>query len=65
MAILLQFNTETTYTIGTICENTDIKDELIMQVLQILLKVKLLTTTDDEEALNLQSPISLFTEYKK
>lgn len=44
---------------------TGIAFENITQVLQILLKAKLLTSSDDESSLTATSQIDLFENYKK
>ncbi|XKL69499.1 hypothetical protein PGB90_007268 [Kerria lacca] len=64
MAILLQFNTLDTWTVSQLADSTQIKLDFLIQVLQILLKSKLLQSTDDEAHLNASSVISLFTAYK-
>ncbi|XP_041372050.1 cullin-1-like [Gigantopelta aegis] len=64
MAVLLQYNMETTYTVQQLLENTQIKQEILTQVLQILLKSKLLVTKDDENDLKLTSQLSVFHSYK-
>lgn len=42
-----------------------IHQESLVQVLQILLKAKLLKSTDDENSLTNASIVELFLEYKK
>lgn len=44
---------------------TGINQESLIQVIQILLKSKLLTSTDDEASLKPTSNIELFMGYKK
>lgn len=91
MAVLLQFNEQTSLTVQQLGENTGtiqlqsirekspcfnartfflsiftgIAQENLLQVLQILLKAKLLTCSDDESSLNGASVIELFLAYKK
>lgn len=70
MAVLLQFNVSTSWTVAQLQENTQIKADFLSQVLQILLKAKLLTTPPtandtDEQELEKNSVISLYTSYKK
>ncbi|XP_044737847.1 cullin-1 isoform X2 [Chrysoperla carnea] len=69
MAVLLQFNVSTSWTVAQLQENTQIKADFLSQVLQILLKAKLLTTPPtandtDEQELEKNSVISLYTSYK-
>ncbi|XP_014235584.1 cullin-1 [Trichogramma pretiosum] len=64
MAVLLQYNTATSWTMGQLMESTQIKEDYLIQVIQILLKAKLLVTKDDETKLNSNSVIDLFTSYK-
>lgn len=65
MAVLLQFNVSTNWTVAQLQENTQIKPDFLVQVLQILLKAKLLTCEDDENDLQNSSVVALFTNYKK
>ncbi|XP_031639327.1 cullin-1-like [Contarinia nasturtii] len=64
MAVLLQFNEQTSLTVQQLGENTGIAQEYLIQVLQILLKAKLLTCSDDENSLNVASVIHLYLAYK-
>uniref|UniRef100_A0A0A9WZX0 Cullin-1 n=2 Tax=Lygus hesperus TaxID=30085 RepID=A0A0A9WZX0_LYGHE len=64
MAVLLQYNTSETWTMAQLAESTQIKTDFLQQVLQILLKAKLLHTDEDEDELQAQSVLSLFTGYK-
>ncbi|XP_074599588.1 cullin 1 [Brevipalpus obovatus] len=75
-AVLLQYNTAESYTLQQLCDCTQIKLDTMKQVIQILLKVRLLTcddfnpsaeTNDDEsetDSLSPNSVVSLFTAYK-
>merc|ERR1712038_2002480 len=75
MAVLLQFNGADQWTMSQLAESTQIKKDILVQVLQILLKSKLLLLDEDganasgsastEEAnLNNDSVITLFKNYK-
>ncbi|XP_058060836.1 cullin-1 isoform X1 [Anopheles bellator] len=64
MAVLLQFNEETVWSIKQLGENTGINNENLVQVLQILLKTKLLTCYDDEAKLQPSSTIELNRDFK-
>ncbi|KZC11849.1 Cullin-1 [Dufourea novaeangliae] len=65
MAILLQFNGSTVWTIQQLHDATQIKMDFLFQVIQILLKAKLLSvTTDDETELTPSTTVELFTGYK-
>lgn len=65
MAILLQFNVSNSWSIAQLAENTQIKADFLMQVIQILLKAKLLSCEDDENELRSESIVSLYLGYKK
>ncbi|XP_028899456.1 cullin homolog 1 isoform X3 [Zeugodacus cucurbitae] len=64
MAVLLQFNDQTKFTLQQLQENTQISLENLKQVLQILMKAKLLVCADDENSLNPNSVMELFLDYK-
>jgi len=64
MAVLLQFNEQDSLTVQQLIENTGIAHENLVQLLQILLKTKLLTCTEDENSLVATSIIELFLNYK-
>ncbi|XP_012255442.1 cullin-1 [Athalia rosae] len=66
MAVLLQYNGATHWTVQQLCDATQIKMEFLLQVIQILLKAKLLTTAtnDDDADLTPSSNVELFTGYK-
>ena len=65
MAVLLQYNVSESWTIAQLIENTQIKPDIMFQVLQILLKTKLLTSEDDESDIRNESIVSLYIAYKK
>ncbi|XP_078335041.1 cullin-1-like [Crassostrea virginica] len=64
MAVLLQFNSVDRLTVQQMEESTQLKSETLIQVLQILLKVKLLVCDDDENDLRPASSLELFFGYK-
>ncbi|XP_031632522.1 cullin homolog 1-like [Contarinia nasturtii] len=64
MAVLLQFNEQTSLTVQQLAESTGIANEYLIQILQIFLKVKLFVCSDNENSLNDKSVIELFTAYK-
>ena len=73
MAVLLQFNTADQFTIDQLYQNTNINIEILKQVIQILLKVRLLvsdevTVTDLEEdtveKFTMSTVVKLFSSYK-
>lgn len=64
MAVLLQFNDSDSWTMQQLEELTQIKTDFLVQVLQILLKTKLLQCDDDENNLQPNSNVSLFSGYK-
>lgn len=65
MAVLLQFNVAESWTIAQLEENTQIKLDFLVQVIQILLKAKLIMCDDDENDLSPNSIVNLFLGYKK
>lgn len=66
MAVLLQYNAATMWTIQQLHDATQIKMDFLLQVIQILLKAKLLTAqTDDDAELTALSNVELYTGYKK
>merc|ERR1739844_501058 len=75
MAVLLQYNDSDKWTVARLAESTQIKKDILVQVLQILLKSKLLlldedssntggSTSTDEANLTNDSVITLFKGYK-
>ena len=64
MAILLQYNHSESLTIQQLEESIQLKFDFLIQVLQILLKTKLLDTEDDENNLTPSSVLTLNTDYK-
>lgn len=64
MAVLLQYNVADSWTIAQLEENTQIKNDFLIQVIQILLKAKLLNCEDDENDLTLNSTVTLNLGYK-
>uniref|UniRef100_L7M9M6 Cullin-1 n=1 Tax=Rhipicephalus pulchellus TaxID=72859 RepID=L7M9M6_RHIPC len=71
MAVLLQYNIEVSYTVQQLQEGTGIKMDILQQVLQILLKSKLLVCLEDEDSsqggnfeLRPESVVSLYEDYK-
>lgn len=65
MAVLLQFNVSESWSLAQLEENTQIKNDFLVQVVQILLKAKLLTCEDDENDLTSNSIVKLYTGFKK
>lgn len=65
MAVLLQYNMSESWTIQQLQESTQIKLDFLIQVVQILLKAKLLQSEDDESQLHMNSVLSLYTNYNK
>lgn len=64
MAILLQYNLSDSWTIAQLSESTQIKPDFLIQVVQILLKSKLLCCPDDESSISEASIVSIYTGYK-
>lgn len=65
MTVLLQFNLAKSWTIAQLEKNTQIKNDVLIQVIQTLLKTKLVTCKDDENCLSPNSVVNLFQGYKK
>ncbi|KAJ8707088.1 hypothetical protein PYW08_011222 [Mythimna loreyi] len=64
MAVLLQYNDNTSWTVSQLEQHTGIKGDFLVQVLQILLKAKLLVCADDESELTESSVVDLYVGYK-
>ncbi|XP_054279528.1 cullin-1-like [Macrosteles quadrilineatus] len=64
MAVLLQYNVSESWTVAQLLDSTRIKHDFLIQVIQILVKAKLLVCDDDENDLHLGSTVSLFFGYK-
>lgn len=68
MAVLLRYNESDRWTVGELSKHTDIKMDILSQVLTILLKSKLLVTQDsetgDESSMDNSTTLSLFQGYK-
>ncbi|XP_021951491.1 cullin-1 [Folsomia candida] len=66
MAVLLMFNSNDSYRVSELADATRLKMDILVQVLQILLKVKLLLLPagESEDDLTEGSVVSLFKEYK-
>jgi len=67
MAVLLRYNEADRWTVGDLTRHTNIKMDILSQVLQILLKSKLLVTADetvDENSMEDSTVVSLFHGYK-
>ncbi|KAL5234376.1 hypothetical protein ACI65C_001786 [Semiaphis heraclei] len=64
MAVLLQFNLQESWTVNQLSESTQLKPDYLIQVVQILLKAKLLTCNEDEANVEGNSHVKLFLGYK-
>ncbi|XP_058802499.1 cullin-1-like [Phymastichus coffea] len=64
MAVLLQYNLSTTWTLQHLHESTQIKMDVLQQVVEILLKAKLLVMRNCETELDPSTPLDLFVGYK-
>ncbi|EDW08137.2 cullin homolog 1 [Drosophila mojavensis] len=64
MSVLLQFNDQLSFTVQQLCDNTQSQLENLIQVLQILLKAKLLTSASSENGLTPDSTVELYLDYK-
>lgn len=64
MAVLLQYNDNTSWSVSHLHEHTGIKLDFLIQVIQILLKAKLLVCQEDEGELSESSVVELFLSYK-
>lgn len=63
MAVLLQYNEQLSWTVQQLIDCTRINSESLMQVLSMLIKVKLLKCTDEENLLT-NSVVELNLDYK-
>ena len=61
MTVLLQYNVATVWTVAQLAQTTGIQIECLLQVLEVLVKKKLLLS--DEEQLELTSNLALNTKY--
>ncbi|XP_077862344.1 cullin-1-like [Saccoglossus kowalevskii] len=64
MAVLLQYNTSDTYSLLQLQEHTQLKLDILLQVIQILVKSKLLECEDEDDCLTQHSVVKLFLGYK-
>ncbi|XP_062552969.1 cullin-1-like [Armigeres subalbatus] len=64
IAVLLQFNEQTCWTVQQLRENTDIDQGILVQILQILIKTKLLLTQEDDVELQATTTVELNTGFK-
>ncbi|XP_054266813.1 cullin-1-like [Macrosteles quadrilineatus] len=64
MAVLLQFNLSKSWTVQQLSESTQIRVEFLLQVLEILLKTKLVSCDVDESKIDAESVMNLNTGYK-
>lgn len=70
MSILLQYNYAVTNSVAELMKATNIEESSLMQILQILLKAKVLISEEsssDPQDMELQqsSRLTLYTDYKK
>ena len=61
MTVLLQYNVAKVWTVAQLAQTTGIQIEYLLQVLEVLIKKKLLLS--DEEQLELTSNLTLNTKY--
>ena len=68
MSVLLAFNEADSWTVGALAEATKIKMDILVQVLQILLKSKFLVGANNEEIdennIDASTTVNLFHNYK-
>ncbi|XP_049781990.1 cullin-1-like isoform X1 [Schistocerca cancellata] len=64
MAVLLQYNLSEVWTVQQLQESTQISLDVLVQVIQVLMKTKLLQSEDDESDLQPTSVVALCSSYK-
>ncbi|XP_037038939.1 cullin-1-like [Bradysia coprophila] len=64
MAVLLQFNKKLRFSVQQIELNTGINQVQLIEIIKILLKSKIVASSDDESNISNTSVIELFAEYK-
>lgn len=65
MAVLLHYNDSDTLTLQQLQDSTQIREDILRQVVGILVRSKLLECADEEDQLTAASAVSLFLGYKK
>lgn len=63
MGILLQFNVSPNWTVAQLSSHTLIQTDYLIQIIEILIRVKLLLCNDDKSNLNENSALSLNPDY--
>lgn len=64
IAVLLQYNLRDSYRLHELVEATQLREDLVTQIVQLLMKEGLLKSDDDKDKLFYTSEIYLYPEYK-
>ncbi|CAL8109561.1 unnamed protein product [Orchesella dallaii] len=64
IGLLTQYNVKDSYKLYELVEATQLREDVVTQIVQLFMKANILKSFDDEDKLSLQSEIYLFKGYK-